>query len=175
MDELKNRTEHHGTRLITVMFDKPEINVDNLHAQEWKTQTAIAKKLDAFSFNVLRAVHTITDDKIVTVFELERDVLSKTCKHIGPPVWVKSSETFLAKWKDNEYGDPFVEEGHWTVIADRLYYTAAEMLKEEIEIAGIGREIDPRTMRILDHDTTLEETDPVLLSELLDPKHRWEL
>ena len=175
MDELKNRTEHHGTRLITVMFDKPEINVDNLHAQEWKTQTAIAKKLDAFSFNVLRAVHTITDDKIITVFELERDVLSKTCKHIGPPVWVKSSETFLAKWKDNEYGDPFVEEGHWTVIADRLYYTAAEMLKEEIEIAGIGREIDPRTMRILDHDTTLEETDPVLLSELLDPKHRWEL
>ena len=49
------------------------------------------------------------------------------------------------------------------------------MLVDEIEIAGIGREIDPLTMKILDHDTTLEETDPVLLSELLDPKHNWEL
>ena len=174
-DELKRRTEQHGTRLITVMFDKPEINEDNLHAQEWKTQTSIAKKLDAFSFNVLRAVHTVTDDRIITVFELERDVLSKTCKHIGPPVWVKSSESFLSKWKDNKYGSPFIEDGHWTVIADRLYFTAAEMLADEIEITGIGREIDPRTMKILDHDTTLDETDPVLLSELLDPKHRWEL
>ena len=174
-DELKRRTELHGTRLITVMFDRPEINEDNLHAQEWKTQTAIAKKLDAFSFNVLRAVHTITDSKLITVFELERDVLSKTCRHIGPPVWVKSSESFLMKWKDNRYGSPFVEDGHWTVIADRLYFTAAEMLVDEIEIAGIGREIDPLTMKILDHETTLEETDPVLLSELLDPKHNWEL
>ena len=174
-DELKKRTEFHGSRLITVMFDKPEINEDNLHAQEWKTQIAVAKKLDAFSFNVLRAVHTIADGRIITVFELERDVLSKTCKHIGPPVWVKSSESFLMKWKDNKYGSPFIDDGHWAVIADRLYFTAAEMLAEEIEIAGIGREIDPHTMKILDHDTTLEETDPVLLSELLDPKHRWEL
>ena len=174
-DEIRKKTELHGTRLITVMFDRPEINEDNLHSQEWRTQNAMAKKLDAFSFNVLRAVHTMTDDKIVIVLELERDTLSKTHKHIGPPVWVKSSESFLLKWKGNEYGDPFVEEGHWTVIADRLYLTAAEMLKDEIEIAGIGREIDPRSMTILDHETTINECDPILLSELLDPKHNWEL
>ena len=174
-DELRRRTDLHGTRLITVMFDRPEINEDNLHSQEWRTQNAIAKKLDAFSFNVLRAVHTMTDDRIVTVFELERDTLSKTYKHIGPPVWVKSSESFLLKWKDNEYGDPFIEDGHWTVISKRQYFTAAEMLADEIEIAGIGREIDPNSMVILDHDTTLSDTDPVILTELLDFKHRWEL
>ena len=174
-DEIKRLTELHGTKLITVTFDRPQINEDNLHSQEWKTQYAIAKKLDAFSFNVLRAVHSMTDKKIITVFELERDRLSKTCKHMGPPVWVKSSETFLMKWKDNEYGAPFVEEGHWMVIAERLYFTAAEMLADEVEIAGIGREIDPRSMTILDHDTTIEEGDPVLLSELLVPKHSWEL
>ena len=88
---------------------------------------------------------------------------------------MKSSDSFLLKWKDNEYGAPFIEEGHWTVIADRLYFTAAEMLAEEVEIAGIGREIDPRSMVILDHDTTIESGDPVLLSELLVPKHNWEL
>ena len=174
-DEIKERIGLHGSRLITVTFDKPEINEDNLHSQVWKTQVAIAKKLDAFSFNVLRAVHEITDDKVITVFEVERDQLSKTYKHIGPPVWVKSAESFLIKWGDSEYGAPFIEDGHWTVIAERLYFTAAEMLADEIEIAGIGREIDPKTMRILDHDSAVEDTDPVLLSELLDMKHRWEL
>ena len=174
-DEIRKRTDLHGSRLITVIFDRPEINEDNLHSQEWKTENAIAKKLDTFSFNVLRAVHTMTDTKIVTVFEVERDRLSKTYKHIGPPVWVKSSESFLLKWKDNEYGCPYIEDGHWTVIAERLYSTAAEMLADEIEVAGIGREIDPRTMTILEHDATLDETDPILLSELLDPKHNWEL
>ena len=174
-EEIRKITELHGTRLITVTFDRPKANEDNLHSQEWKTQYAIAKKLDAFSFNVLRAVHSMTDKKIITIFELERDRLSKTCKHMGPPVWVKSSETFLMKWKDNEYGAPFVEEGHWTVIAERLYFTAAEMLADEVEIAGIGREIDPRSMIILDHETTISDGDPVLLSELLVPKHSWEL
>ena len=124
---------------------------------------------------MLRAVHEITDEKVITVFEVERDQLSKTYKHIGPPVWVKSAESFMMKWKDSEYGAPFIEDGHWTVIAERQYFTAAEMLADEIEIAGIGREINPKTMRILDHDSAVEETDPVLLSELLDTTHRWEL
>ena len=174
-DEIRKRIGLHGSRIITVTFDRPEINEDNLHSQVWKTQIAIAKKLDAFSFNVLRAVHEITDDKVITVFEVERDQLSKTYKHIGPPVWVKSAESFLMKWRDSEYGAPFIEDGHWTVIAERQYFTAAEMLADEIEIAGIGREIDPKTMRILDHDSAIEDTDPVLLSELLDMRHRWEL
>ena len=174
-DEIRKRIELHGSRIITVTFDRPEINEDNLHSQVWKTQIAIAKKLDAFSFNVLRAVHKITDDRVITVFEVERDQLSKTYKHIGPPVWVKSAESFLMKWRDSEYGAPFIEDGHWTVIAERQYFTAAEMLADEIEIAGIGREIDPKTMRILDHDSAIEDTDPVLLSELLDMRHRWEL
>jgi tRNA nucleotidyltransferase (CCA-adding enzyme) len=79
------------------------------------------------------------------------------------------------KCNDSEYGRPFIEDGHWTVIAERLYFTAAEMLADEIEISGIGREIDPRTMTILEHDAAISDTDPTLLSELLEPKHNWEL
>lgn len=175
IDVIKKKTETHGTRLVTVTFKKPEINEDNLHSQIWKTQYALAKKLDAFSFNVLRAVHDMNGAEVVIVFELERDRLSKTYKHIGPPVWVKSCDTFLSKWKDNEFGDPFIEEGHWTIIAERMYFTAAEMLADEAAIAGIGREIDPKTMRIMDHDGTISNTDPTILTELLDPKHSWEI
>lgn len=173
--ELAEAAEAHGSRLLTVKFARPAVNEDNLHSQLWKTQYALGKKLDQFSFNVLRAVHDMGADDVTIVFELERDRLSKTHKHVGPPVWVRTSETFLSKWRGGPFGDPFIEDGHWTVIAERLYFTAAEMITDEGPIAGIGREIDPGTMEIYDHGRTLAEADPALLTELLDPKLSWEV
>ena len=164
----------HGTKLVTVTFDAPDINVDNLHSQIWKSQYALAKKLDSFSFNTLRAVHETIDGKVTFIFELERDVLSKTCKRIGPPVWSKNCEPFFLKWKDNPYGRPFIEDGRWTVIGERLHCTAVEMLYEEAAISGIGRDLDPETMEVRGHEDTIESSDAGLLTELLYPQHRWE-
>ena len=173
-EDIERLVNAHGTRLITVTFDDPMINDDNLHSQIWKTQYALVKKLDSFSFNTLRALHEIIDGKVTFIFELERDVLSKTCKRIGPPVWSKSCEPFFLKWKDNPYGRPFIEEGRWTVIGERLHCTASEMLYEEAAISGIGKDLEPDTMVIFDHDETLESSDAILLTELLYPQHRWE-
>lgn len=171
--ELRKTTALHGSRVVTVEFERPEANEDNVYSQIWKTQYALAKKLDSFSFNVLRSVHMMDDEKILISFEIERDVLSKTYKHIGPPVWVNNSETFLMKWKDNPYGSPYIEDGHWTVIAERQYSTAAEMIGEEAAISGIGREIEPESMKVLNHDESFEHLD--ILTDLLEPKHPWEI
>ena len=173
--EIRICSKEHGSRILTVTFDRPDVNTDNLYSQIWKTQYALEKKLNAYSFNVLRAVHDLTDEKIVIVYELERDVLSKTFKHVGPPVWVRSSESFLSKWSGNEYGSPFIEEGQWNVIAERRHSTAAEMLAEEVAMAGIGREIDIGTMTITEHNRSLRETNQLLLTELLDPKNPWDV
>jgi len=108
-------------------------------------------------------------------FEIERDVLSKTYKHVGPPVWVKAAESFLSKWKDNEFGPPFIEEGCWNVIVERMYFTAKEMLTDEAAISGIGRELNPNTMKVRDHVSSLENTDRGLLTELMDSKRSWEI
>lgn len=172
--ELRVRTEHHGSRLLTIIFKRPNVIEDNLYSQLWKTQYALTRKMDEFDFTVLRAVHEMDDDEMRIVFELERDVLSKTFKHVGPPVWVPNAESFLKKWKDNEYGEPFIEDGDWNVIAERSYTTAKEMICEEAAIAGIGRELDPDTMVIRDHEDTLKNTPLDILTELLDPKLSWE-
>ena len=172
--ELKERADMHGSRLLTVTFKRPDVNTDNIYSQIWKTEYALEKKLNAYSFNVLRSVHALTD-KIVIIFEIERDILSKTFKHTGPPVWVKSSESFLNKWNDNEYGRPFIEEGQWTVVAERRHSTAEEMLYEEAAFSGIGREIELETMKILGHDATLSKAPPHLLTELLDPMNSWDV
>jgi tRNA nucleotidyltransferase (CCA-adding enzyme) len=173
-EELESIAERHGSRLITVVFRRPASIEDNLYSQLWKTRYALARKLNEFDYNVLRAVHAMRDETMEIAFELERDVLSKTHRHTGPPVWVKAADSFLAKWRGNEYGAPFVEDGCWNVIAERMYFTAREMLEDEAAIAGIGREIDPETMKVRDHSESLRDTDPLLLTELLDPRHSWE-
>ena len=174
-DELRGLVNMRGSRLVTAVFDRPDINRDNLYSQIWKTRYAISRKLDSYDFTVLRAVHDMTKTKIVIVFELERDILSKTFKHIGPPVWVRSSSSFLEKWKDNEFGGPFIDEGQWNVVAERRHRYVTEMLSDEVSVAGIGRDIIPETLELLGHEETLSAVGRDILAELLDPKHPWEI
>lgn len=164
----------HGSRLLSVVFRRPGVIEDSLFSQLWKTQIALERKLDEFSFEVLRATHSMDDERLTVVFELERDTLPRTRKHRGPPAWVKASENFLSKWRGNANGEPFIEDGVWTVIADRPYTRADEMVRGEAAMSGIGKNLDIGTMEVLDHDRTLECVDPLLITDLLVPKMPWE-
>ncbi len=163
------------TKLVSVMFDKPQNVVeDNLQAQLWRTQYALEKKFAEFEFKVVSAAHMLDDYRLTVVFELENDILSENHKHRGPPVKVKkASEDFKRHWKDNPAGEPFEENGFWYVISPRHFRTATEFLEKEIELAGIGRNVDPDTKVIYDHIQTLNAVDPGLLTDLLDPKDPW--
>ena len=174
-DALEAISERNGSRFVTVIFERPDVIEDNLYSQLWKTRYALTRKLNDFDYNVLKSVHEMYDNSLEIVFELERDVLSKTYKHAGPPVWVKAADSFLSKWKNNEYGPPFIEDGCWNVVAERLYFTAKEMLTDEAAISGIGRELNPNTMKVRDHESSLNDTDLRLLTELMDPKRSWEV
>lgn len=174
-EQLESTASLHGSRILTVIFKRPDVIEDNLYSQLWKTKDALAKKLDEFDFNVLRAVHYMSDDHLEIAYELDRDVLSKTVKHVGPPVWVRTADNFLSKWRNNEYGEPFIEDGSWTVVTERMYFTAREMLEDEAALAGIGREIDPDSMKILGHEESIEHGDRLLLTELMDPQQSWKI
>lgn len=174
-EDLSALADRHGTRVVAVRFDRPDAAIeDNLQSQLWKTQIALAKKLVDLSFNVIRGAHAMDDKHMTVAFELETDTLSKTHLHRGPPVWVKT-EPFLDKWRGNPCGEPFIEDGAWNVVAERQYTSAADMLASEAGIAGIGKELDIGSMRVMDHATALSEADPRMMSELLDPRLPWEL
>lgn len=172
-DELSGLADTHGTRLISVRFVRPDGIDDNLQSQLWKTQYAIGRKLDDFGFNVLRGVHAMDEGHMSVAFEVETDRVPASHKHYGPPVSVTNS-SFLDKWRGNPLGEPFIEDGKWVVTAPRQHPIASEMLAREVPMAGIGREIDISTMTILDHDSTLDALDPVMLTSLLAPKMPWE-
>jgi len=162
-------------KLITAIFDRPDVVEDNLQAQLWRTQYALEKKFGEFGFNVLSAVHRLGEYDLTVVFELESDILSETYKHRGPPTKVKTaSENFKEAWKDNPYGQPYEEDGYWYIESSRPIRTAVEFLEKETSISGIGRNVDPSTVTIRDHMQTLASVDAGLLTELLDPKYPWE-
>ena len=167
----KNRT-----KLASIQFDRPQAIVeDNLQAQLWRTQYALEKKFSEFEFNVIEAAHGMDDYNMTVVFELENDVLSENHKHRGPPTKVKkASEDFLEHWKENEFGEPFEEDGYWYIISPRPIRSATEFLEKQTENAGIGRNIDPSTKVVYDHVQTFNVIDTGLLTELLDPKYPWE-
>ncbi len=172
--ELVSITRSLETKLLTVIFERPDIVEENISSQLWKTQYALSRKLDEFGFKVLRAVHD-SDEKLWIIFELERDNVPKTFKHSGPPVWVRHSENFLKKWKENVNGKPFIEDGKWNVIANRPYTNAKNLIREEAAMSGVGREFDIASMIVLDHEETIEEVRPILLTDLLDPVLSWEV
>ncbi len=172
-EDLEEKIRIHGSRLLAVTFPRPEAIEDNLHSQLWKTQIAIGKKLDEYGFGALRAVHKMDEERLITVFELESDTLPLTHKHRGPPVWVDPG-SFVSKWKESGYGDPFIDDGHWVAIAPRQYTSATTAISSEAERLGIGRELDLKAMTVLSHEDTLAGIDPSLLTDLLDPKMPWE-
>lgn len=172
--EIEAKAEAHGTRILTVVFKRPDIVEDNLYGQVWKTEDAICKKLDDYDFVVLRSEHIVSRDEVQIAYELDGDKLSHTERHAGPPVWVtRASKEFLKKWRGNPYGEPFIDEGSWCVISERLFTSAKEMVMDEAAIAGIGRELDTESMKVLDHDESLQHADRALLTELVAPVFPW--
>lgn len=173
--ELKAAAEMHGTRIIIVKFDRPDVLEDVLASQLWKTQYAMERKLDEFEFNAIRAVHSMDDKEMTVALEMERDKVSKTHKHRGPPVWVAdASLNFLDHWNGAAYGEPFIDDGLWVVTVDRMYTDAAQMLVNESSNAGIGRDMDPATIRVMRHEDALESGDRAILTDLLRPMFPWE-
>ncbi len=172
-DELREEAERTGVRLLTVEFPRPDAIEDNLWSQLWKTQYALRRQLDSYSFATLRAVHTMDGSRMSVAFELERDEAPAVVRHAGPPVWADAGR-FLERWSGNPNGEPFIEDGVWTVVADRRYRTAKDLILGEACRAGVGRDLDCSCLRVLDHDETLSEADPLLLTELLEPMFPWE-
>ena len=173
--EIEMKAEAHGTRILTVVFKRPDIVEDNLYGQVWKTEDAICRKLDEYDFVVLRSEHAVSKDDVQIAYELDGDKLSHTERHMGPPVWVqRASNDFLRKWRDNPYGAPFIDEGSWCVVTERMYSSAKEMVQDEAAISGIGRELDTSTMTVLSHEDSIERADRMLLTDLMAPEFPWQ-
>ncbi len=160
--------------IVSLTFDRPDVIIENLHAQVWRTENGIRKKLSEFGFDSLRAVHETYSDYVTIVLLMSNISLSKTMRHPGPPVGKGNVTKFMEKWENNPYGKPFIEDGKWNVIRDRHYTDIRALLQNEIESIGMGKMIDAGTLCVRVDNEVLEHTEPLLISELLNPMFPWE-
>lgn len=175
-ESLKKRITDDNLFITMFTFDRPQDEIpENIHAQVWKTQYSVCKKLDTFGFVSLRAVNTVTDDKIILAFETETDTLPALEKRDGPPVSAESSDNFLRKWSTEMHKSPYVEDGRWHVIADRAFTDIPGMIEREKESVSVGKAFDKNSMKIVTDVDEIVNIHPGLLTELLDPKFPWEI
>ena len=174
-EELMETWKKRGTGLVSVSFERPDdIIPENLHAQIWKTQYGLEKKLNDHGFSVLRAEHADDDSGAYIVFELERFESPKLIVHQGPPTFVENSQSVLDRWRDNPAGSPYIKDGHWMVVCPPQYVNAYEMILKEAHHAGVGKELSVESMVIHSQDDVIGSMDPVLLAQLFDPRMPWE-
>lgn len=171
---IRARLDIRGSTLISVSFRRPNVLDDILHSQIWKTESAIEKRLHYYGFDPLRSVHSVTEREVIFVFELATNQLSETYVHEGPVPWVNNADNFLKVWENNPYGAPFILEGRWRVVRKRPFRDAGNMILKEATQLGVGKDMNPNSIVIRDHDETIEHVDKAILTEMLDPRYPWE-
>ena len=174
LNELVGMWKQRGTGIVSVSFMKPNIIPENLHAQIWKTQYGIEKKLNEHGFNVLRAEHGEDDVYAHIVFELERFESPKLVLHEGPPVYVDNAVPFLERWKDNPAGKPFIENGHWMVLCSPQFSNAKDMIVSEAYHSGVGKELSVDEMTVRGEDDVITYVQESILVQLFEPLMPWE-
>ncbi|MDD3398198.1 MAG: CCA tRNA nucleotidyltransferase [Candidatus Methanomethylophilaceae archaeon] len=174
MDEVKQRMDGRGSRLLTVSFSRPCINHENLEAQMWKAEEGLAKVLESLGFHVLGSAHVV-EDGLIFAFELEDDVLPPVRLHVGPPVWVSEAERFLHKWKEMGLDRPTIKNGRWQVMVARDPRDAVSLLQGEKERISLGQNMDVESMCVHGHQDSLQADMAVVLSRLLDRRYPWEI
>ena len=171
---IRHRLSMRDSVLLSGSFRRPRVLDDILHAQLWKSEAAICKRLQHYGFDPLRSIHTVTGKEAIFIFELATERLSETYVHEGPVPWVSNADNFLNVWKDNPYGAPFILDGRWRVVRKRPFRYAGYMILKEATQLGVGKDMNPDTMVIRGHEETIDYVDPAILTEMLDPRYPWE-
>ena len=173
-EELDSEWKDRHTGLVSVSFRRPDIIPENLHAQVWKTQNGLEKKLSQYGFGVIRAEHCEDENEVHIIFELETFTLPLLHMHDGPPVNVDTADKFLERWSDNKYGKPFILDGKWKVISSHPFADAESMILSEAHHSGLGKDLTVENMTVRSQDAVIAEMDALALTQLFDPRMPWE-
>jgi tRNA nucleotidyltransferase (CCA-adding enzyme) len=138
--KLQAQAEKIGSSFIFLTFGRVNAVVDILWSQLYKTEKSLRNVLEEKGFTVHRSGAWSNEKNLnVLVFELERNRIAKTRKHLGPQVERREeSERFLAKHlhaPDTLVG-PWIEQERWKVYKARNYVDAALYLKDHLRNGG---------------------------------------
>jgi tRNA nucleotidyltransferase (CCA-adding enzyme) len=173
--EMRDMLDRRGTGILVVTMARPCLIDDNLYPQVRRSLDGLCALLEGHDFRVIdRAYHVAGE--IGFVVELENLSLPLGRYHSGPPAWVDNSYAFLERWEREGLSRPFLENGHWAVIAPRTHTRADDLVRSKLSTAALGSDL--REAEVLDitmsYPAVSEKNRPAL-SALLDKRMNWEV
>lgn len=164
-----------GTGVLVVTIERPCIIDDNLYPQVRRSLDGICALLEGHDFRVIdRAFHVA--EALSFVVEVESLELPLGKHHSGPPAWVDNSYAFLERWEKEGLSRPFLENGHWAVIAPRAHTLADELIGSMLPTAALGSDLrGAKVLEITMGDEAISEKNRAALSALLDKRMNWEV
>ncbi len=175
LDSMLSMLDERKSGLLLVRMERPVLIDDNLYPQVRRSLDGVCALLTSHDFRVIdRAYHVAQD--LSFVLELEELVLSSGRRHSGPPAWIENASSFLERWGQEGLSRPFLEDGHWTVVAPRDYPAADELIRAKLSTAALGSDIRKQmSAKVLMGAKVLTEENRPLLSALLDKRMNWEV
>ena len=176
----KIKKELHEKNLIGVTFPKPEIIPENLYPQVRKALKAIKELCEQHDFRIIQSLFTIEKENIYIVLQPEKENLSKTVLHAGPPTRLKKNvHEFLKKWCDNPrtIHDPFEKNKRFYVEIEREYTNITKLLKNHVTQLSLGKNIDSMVMKkitVVNKTELLRDDLRLFWTNVLDPRMSWE-
>jgi tRNA nucleotidyltransferase (CCA-adding enzyme) len=138
--QFQNILSKRGTNFIGVQIANIDVPVDVLWSQIYKAEKSIINLLRSHGFSVLRTFSFSNEkDLNIIIVELENRILSKTMKHLGPPVEKRTeSEKFLLTHLGNKdtISGPWIEKNRWVTHKKREHIDAKQIIKENLSNGG---------------------------------------
>ena len=100
--------------------------------------------LERYDFKVFDATYFLDEKSIYIIVKTQKDQLSKTIIHTGPPIKKqKNSEEFLKKWENNSLvvKGPYKENDRWHVEIKREYQEIFPFLEDKIKFLSMGKNL----------------------------------
>jgi tRNA nucleotidyltransferase (CCA-adding enzyme) len=175
LKEMRTMLERRGTGAVVVAIERPCLIDDNLYPQVRRSMDGMCALLEGQDFRVIdRAYHVASD--ISFVIELESLCLPLGRYHSGPPAWVDNSYAFLDRWEKDGLSRPFLERGHWAVIAPRAHTRADDLLRAKMSTAALGSDLrEARVLEICMGASAISEKNRAALSAMMDKRMNWEI
>jgi tRNA nucleotidyltransferase (CCA-adding enzyme) len=138
--KFQNILNKRGTNILGIHIADIKAPVDVIWSQIYKMEKSIINLLHSYGFSVLRT-YSFSNEKDfnIIIIELENRILSKTMKHLGPPVekGIESERFLLTHLQNREtISGPWIEKNRWVAHKKREQIDAKEVLKKNLINGG---------------------------------------
>ncbi|RLF13241.1 MAG: CCA tRNA nucleotidyltransferase [Thermoprotei archaeon] len=159
--DIKSYIEKSGTALLAIATDLEPSPPDILWGQIKRSSQGLAKLLERGGFKVLRytawcdeRLESLEENReVVFLFEIERDEVPPTIKHVGPPVTSRHNTLkFLSKHvsSSSTVAGPFIEGDRLVVLVAKRVSEAPALIRTEYPNADISKAVISAFKRRLD-------------------------